>query len=234
MSRGIQKDSQSTCIVNSLQMGVPERAGPIAARLGLPYATVHAALFQRAKFVKDIVRTAQGFMRVPAKPTGRNPRSGRTADLVVFLRRHGEFSTRELGAYFQYDAADVSSLLTSRFRGNGSHLRRIGTGRWAALDAAPIDPVVPSDILANAEKRYFEFTASPAAAASAGFDPIKQRGPRAGVTAKPMSRRGIVCSKAAPPYNPPFRALDADAARRMGAAFMPTGQGIAYVGVIAR
>jgi len=164
----------------------------------------------------------------------RKPRSGRTADLVVFLRRHGEFSTRELGAYFQYDAADISSLLMSRFRKQETDLRRIGKNRWAALDCAPQDPVVHSAWLARAERRYFQFTSQPDAAAVAGFDPNKQRGARAGAPAKPMSRRGIVCSKAAPPYNPPFRALDAAAARRLGAAFMPTGVGIAYVGTIAR
>ncbi|WP_230691183.1 hypothetical protein, partial [Streptococcus pneumoniae] len=38
LSRGIQQDSQATRIVNSLQMGEAERAGPIAERMGLASA----------------------------------------------------------------------------------------------------------------------------------------------------------------------------------------------------
>lgn len=233
MSRGIQQDSQATRIVNSLQFGEAERAGPIAARMGLAYAVVHAALCQRAKYVKDVVRTPLGFMRVPV-PTGRRKtRSGRTTDLVVFLRRHGEFSTRELGAYFQVDAADISSLLTSRMRKQATDVRRIGTSRFAALNSAPLDPVVPSDALAKAERRYFEFTAKPGAAEAAGFDATKQRGARASAPAQPMTRRAPVCTKASPQYNPQFRELDAHTARSLGIAFTPSGQGIAYVGVTA-
>lgn len=68
MSRGVREDSQVGRIVATMKVGECEPCRQIADRMKLQYTTVHAALSQRAKFVKDIVRMPEGFIRVMAKP----------------------------------------------------------------------------------------------------------------------------------------------------------------------
>jgi len=73
MSRGTRADSQVGRIVATMKVGELEPCRQIAERMGLAYTTVWAALSQRAKFIKDIVRMPEGFIRVQAVPVGPRP-----------------------------------------------------------------------------------------------------------------------------------------------------------------
>ena len=73
MSRGVREDSQVGRIVATMKVGECETGRQIAERMKLSYATVHAALTQRAKFIGDIVRMPEGFIRVRATPAPKAP-----------------------------------------------------------------------------------------------------------------------------------------------------------------
>jgi hypothetical protein len=68
MSRGPQAESQVGRIVAGMKVGECEPGRAIATRMGLEYSVVHAALTQRAKFIKDVVRMPEGFIRLHATP----------------------------------------------------------------------------------------------------------------------------------------------------------------------
>lgn len=73
MSRGVREDSQVGRIVAGMKVGECETGRQIAERMKLSYATVHAALSQRAKFIGDIVRMPEGFIRIRATPAPKAP-----------------------------------------------------------------------------------------------------------------------------------------------------------------